>query len=68
MHYFLIQEIQPSRMTFIWELSSLEANGVITGFVIQYGPKSDPFIPKFSREFGPRERRGTLEGLIPGQR
>ena len=58
-------------MTFVWELSSLEANGVITGFIIQYGPKSQDesrgFIPEESREFGPEDRKGTIEGLVPGQ-
>jgi hypothetical protein len=64
-------EIHPSRITFIWELSSLEANGILTGFTIQYGPKpntdDEPFIPEESREFGPDAREGNIEGLNPGQ-
>ncbi len=64
-------EIHPSRITFIWELSKGEANGVLTGFTIQYGPKpsraDQPFIPEESREFGPEAREGNIEGLTPGQ-
>lgn len=69
--YFEPEEIQPSRISFVWELNTLEANGVITDFMIQYGPtpiEGQEFIPTKSREFGAEERRGTIEGLIPGQR
>ena len=61
-------EIQPSRMTFVWELSTLEANGVITGFIIQYGQttteedEEGAFRAEESREFGPNDRQGTIEG------
>jgi receptor-type tyrosine-protein phosphatase beta len=64
-------EVHPSRITFIWELSTGDANGVLTGFTIQYGPKptrdDEPFIPEESREFGPDAREGNIEGLAPGQ-
>ncbi len=61
-------QVQPSSITFKWELSRLQANGIITGFIIQYGPSTeDHFIPEESRQFGPEERRGTIEGLLPGQ-
>ena len=55
---------------FRWEIPRLEANGVITGFVIQYGlsaEKGQAFIPEDSREFDPSERQGTIEDLAPGQ-
>lgn len=63
-------EVQPSMITFVWELSSLEANGVLTGFIIQYGvnhPHDHGFIPEESREFGSEERKGVIEGLKPGK-
>ena len=57
-------DIQPSKMTFEWELSSLEANGVITGFIIQYGTEDEDglFRADESREFEPEDRQGTIEG------
>ena len=64
-------EIHPSRITFVWELSRGEANGVLTGFTIQYGPKplasDQPFIAEASREFAPDAREGNIEGLVPGE-
>ena len=54
---------------FRWDIPRLEANGVITGFVIQYGlsaEKGQAFIPEDSREFDPSERQGTIETLQPG--
>ena len=53
-----------------WEIPRLEANGIITGFVIQFGLSADkgqPFVPVDSREFDPTERQGTIEDLLPGQ-
>ncbi len=61
-------QVQPSSITFQWELSRLEANGIITGFIIQYGPGGgEHFIPEHSTQFGPQERRGTINELVPGQ-
>jgi receptor-type tyrosine-protein phosphatase beta len=65
-------EVQPSKITFKWELPSIEANGVITGFVIEYvqadpprdGAPSNAVI--LSQNFEPSDRRGTIEGLVPG--
>ena len=71
---FKPNEIQPSRITFQWDLPTLEANGVITGFVIQYGgtlnsdPLDDSFASESRREFGASIRQGTISGLIPGKR
>jgi len=45
-------EVQPSKVTFKWELPRLEANGIITGFVIQYGlaaAERQPFIAEANR-------------------
>ncbi len=62
-------QVKPSTITFVWELSSLEANGVITGFIIQYGPLTADghFVPDESCQFGPGDRGGTIERLLPGQ-
>jgi hypothetical protein len=46
-----------------WEIPRLEANGIITGFVIQFGlsaEKGQAFIPDDSREFDPTERQGPI--------
>jgi len=63
-------QIKPSSITFDWQLSSLEANGVITGFVIGYGVRDHGdghYTPEDSVHFEAEERRGTIDGLIPGQ-
>ena len=64
-------EVEPSRVTWQWELPPHQANGRLTGFTIQWGPRPEPgkpFIPEESRHFPPTETRGTLEGLLPGQK
>lgn len=64
-------DVHPSVITFQWDLPKLQANGIITGFTIQWGPKADigkPFIPKDSRPFGPGETQATITGLTPGQK
>lgn len=64
-------DVRPSVVTFQWDLPALQANGVITGFTIQWGPKPDvgkPFIPEGSRPFDANENQGTITGLIPGQK
>ena len=63
-------DVQPSLIKFRWNLPSLEANGVITGFTIVWGPTprpGNPFIEIDSRDFGPRETQGTISGLVPGE-
>jgi cadherin 5 type 2 (VE-cadherin) len=64
-------DVLPSSITFRWELPGIQANGVITGFTIQWGPKAQagkPFLPVDSRQFGARENQGTITGLLPGQK
>jgi len=64
-------DVQPSQVTFQWDLHHLQANGVITGFTIQWGPKPEagkPFIPEGSRLFDANEKQGTITGLIPGHK
>jgi len=64
-------DIQPSIITFHWNLPKLQANGIITGFSIQWGPKPElgkPFIPEDARDFGATETQGTITGLIPGKK
>ena len=63
-------DVQPSLITFKWNLPSVQANGIITGFTIVWGPTprpNKPFIEIDSREFGPTETRGTIRGLEPGE-
>lgn len=64
-------DVQPSRVIFQWELPSIEANGIITGFIIEYA-MADPTAldgrdKVYSREFLPEERQGTIENLTPGE-
>ena len=61
---FEAHDIQPSSVTFKWNLSSLEANGVLTGFVVQYGHVGEEgeFQAEESRVFGAEERKGTIDG------
>lgn len=64
-------DVQPRQITFQWELPDLQANGIITGFTIQWGPKAElgkPFIPEESRHFGSEETQGTIKDLDPGQK
>jgi cadherin 5 type 2 (VE-cadherin) len=64
-------DVQPRQITFQWELPDLQANGVITGFTIQWGPKAElgkPFIPEESRHFEALETQGTITGLEPGKK
>jgi len=64
-------DIRPNLITFQWNLPALQANGIITGFTIQWGPKAEvgkPFIPEESRHFDANENQGTITGLIPGQK
>ena len=63
--------MQPSHITFQWDLP--EANGIITGFVIEYYPAQSETLrsldPKvFKKEFSAHERTGTIENLMPGVR
>jgi hypothetical protein len=58
-------QIKPSSITFEWQLPGIEANGVITGFVISYGardPNTGQYAPEDSVHFEERERRGTISG------
>ncbi len=58
-------------LVFIYRFSFLQANGIITGFTIQWGPKPEngkPFIPEESRHFDAGESQGTITDLEPGQR
>ena len=57
-------------------MPSVEANGIITGFVIQYGlvDRNDfdlggaaGFLPTNSSEFSSQSRQGTIDNLIPGR-
>ena len=64
-------DVLPSSITFRWDLPPVQANGIITGFTIQWGPKAEigkPFIPEDSRKFGPTETQGTITGLLPGEK
>jgi len=64
-------DIKPNLITFKWSLPDLSANGVITGYTIQWGPKpigKKPFIPENSQNFEPYEYQGTVSDLIPGQK
>ena len=58
--------VQPSRITFKWDLPSIEANGVITGFVIEYYHQDElDSAPHQRSEFSPNDRQGTfIENLI----
>ena len=65
------EEVQPSHITFQWDLP--EANGIITGFVIEYYPaQSEPLRTLdqkvFKKDFSAHERSGTIENLVPGVR
>ena len=54
-----------------WSLPNLLANGTITGYTIQWGPKpvaAKPFIPENSQNFDPHEYQGTISDLTPGQK
>ncbi len=59
-------QVLPSRITFTWELSRLEANGIITGFVIRYGANTDAAVGAedlaHSKEFASEDRQGTIDG------
>ena len=62
-------EVQPSWITFEWDLPTIEANGIITGFVIEYGsadPQLDGNIKV--KDFLPEERKGTIASLNPGDK
>jgi len=64
-------DVQPREITFKWNLPDLHANGVITGFTIQWGPKADlgkPFIPEERMHFESGETQGKITGLEPGQK
>ena len=61
-------EVQPSRITFQWDLPSVQANGIITGFAIEYY-QSEPQegnVQVMSKEFSPADRKGTIRNLTPG--
>ena len=73
---FKALEIQPRSVKFQWKLPSVEANGIITGFVIQYGlvDRNDfdlggaaGFLPTNSSEFSSQTRQGIIDNLIPGR-
>ena len=64
-------DIKPNLITFRWSLPDRQANGVITGYTIQWGTKPDTgklFIPENSQDFSPRELQGTISDLKPGQK
>ena len=64
-------DIKPNLITFQWDLPDLQANGVITGYTIQWGQKPDNgkrFIPENSQNFAPHEYQGTISDLIPGHK
>ena len=58
-------EVQPSRITFQWELPDTSANGIITGFVIEYH-RADEIEDVQASNFGPADRQGTIKNLVPG--
>ena len=61
------KDFQPSKITFQWELPDTAANGIITGFVIEYHRSDEVDLQAFQREdFGPADRQGTIKNLIPG--
>ena len=73
---FKATHLEPRKVMFQWQLPSNEKNGIITGFVIQYGlvdrndygADGEPvFTPTNSSEFGPLIREGTIDNLIPGR-
>ena len=74
---FTATHLEPRKVMFQWKLPSVEKNGIITGFVIQYGlvdPKQDfglteepTFTATNSSEFGPLMREGEINNLIPGR-
>lgn len=65
-------EVKPRSITFKWDLPSLEANGIITGFVIEYAKQyydsQSGLEFLYKGEFEPSDREGTITGLIPGQK
>ena len=64
-------DIKPNLITFQWDLPDLQANGVITGYTIQWGQKPDNgklFIAENSQDFEPHEYQGTISNLIPGHK
>ena len=73
---FKATHLEPRKVMFQWQLPSLEKNGIITGFVIQYGlvdtkeyslTGEATFIATNSSEFGPLQREGEITNLIPGR-
>merc|ERR1712226_38042 len=74
---FTATHLEPRKVMFQWKLPSVEKNGIITGFVIQYGlvdRKQDfglteelTFTATNSSEFGPLMREGEINNLIPGR-
>ena len=68
---FEYTDIRPNLITFQWDLPDLVANGIITGYIIQWGrkpPPGKPFIPEASQKFSPHEYQGTISGLVPGEK
>ena len=56
-------------MSFICKIIFLaEANGVITGFIIEYFQADDHDSPPQSSDFSPSDRNGTITNLIPGKK
>ena len=76
---FKSTSLEPRKVNFEWQLPSVEQNGIITGFVIQYGlvdrkdygisgePIFNPNNDTLYSEFGPLMREGTITNLIPGR-
>ena len=76
---FKSTSLEPRKVNFQWKLPSVEQNGIITGFVIQYGlvdrkdygisgePTFTPNNDTLYSEFGPLMREGTITNLIPGR-
>ena len=64
---FETTNIHPSHITFNWTLPRMHANGIITGFVIEYYQVGSSY-PSRKKEFSPGERQGTIMNLIPGAR
>jgi len=64
-------DVKPSQITFKWQLPPSKANGIITGFTIQWGTKPEQFkqfIPEDSRDFDALETQGTITALTPGDK
>ncbi|XP_071056638.1 tyrosine-protein phosphatase 10D isoform X2 [Onthophagus taurus] len=57
-------DVQPSEITFKWNISPTEQNGVIRRFTITYGLEGSSHTQ--TRDFSPNEFTGKIKQLIPG--